>query len=346
MKIKNTGILVLAMAVMTVQGCGDTLAGLASGIKELGIDEQATIPDSEKANETFESVFPQVQDAVGQALSQGMSAAGGMKPQQAAGNQSFDIDETISEDGATMTVKGTVNISATPAGALSQEQDLRVTWSGIKATVDGSDLDTSGKVVLSGSLEIGTDQSITGTFEQIGQITVGGETFGFDIVTTFSGTKITITGTINGETTETTIDLAEAGQSSGSDGSSNGTTDTTDGDDSSVTKVTLGVYTDNGDGTYNDTGKDLVIEVGVECFTWTRTAQADSTVSTSHDHYNAADDSSYVDGVVTWTEYGPEHSQSDIDATCAAGTGGATKTADSTSYTQDKNFYLKIKSVE
>ncbi len=54
-----------------------------------------------------------------------------------------------------------------------------------------------------------------------------------------------------------------------------------------------------------------------------------------HDHFNAADETSYVDDVFTWTEYGPEHSQEDIDATCAAGEDGVTKSVNSTDYYED-----------
>ena len=111
--------------------------------------------------------------------------------------------------------------------------------------------------------------------------------------------------------------------------------------------VTLGVFTLQ-DGTYTDTGRTLVFDVGVACFTWTRKAQPHDEYLTVHDHYNAADETSYIDDTITWTEYGPGHSQEEIDATCAAGKDGTVKTANSTTYSSDHggNIYLRITKVE
>ena len=110
--------------------------------------------------------------------------------------------------------------------------------------------------------------------------------------------------------------------------------------------VTVGVYILNG-GTYEDQNKDLVFQTQDACQTWTRTAQGDTHSSSSHDHFNAAKNTSYdaTTETLTWTEFGPELDQVAIDATCESGNNGATKTATKTSYNADKNFYLQIKSV-
>jgi len=54
----------------------------------------------------------------------------------------------------------------------------------------------------------------------------------------------------------------------------------------------------------------------------------------------------YANGTFTWFEYGPEHLQEEIEATCSTGLDGAEKSATATDYYQDKQFYLKITSVE
>ncbi len=111
--------------------------------------------------------------------------------------------------------------------------------------------------------------------------------------------------------------------------------------------VTVGVYVLDDPG-YVNTGKDLVYTVGAECESWTRTASAHDQYSTEHDHFNAHKGSTYVDGVFTWYEYGPEHDQPSIDATCASGVNGVDgvqKEVDAVNYTQYGNFYMKIDSV-
>jgi hypothetical protein len=112
--------------------------------------------------------------------------------------------------------------------------------------------------------------------------------------------------------------------------------------------ITVGVYLLNGS-TYTDSNKDLIFTTGEACQSWSRTAQgSDGHSDTSHDHFNAAKNVTYDDATstITWTEFGPETTQAAIDATCSAGTGGVTKTANKTGYSQDKNFYLQIKIVE
>jgi len=102
--------------------------------------------------------------------------------------------------------------------------------------------------------------------------------------------------------------------------------------------------------TMTDTGATYSVEVGKSCYSWSRTTATAHTVSgvyypAGHYHYNAADQTSYSNSVYNWTEYGPEHSQSEIDTTCGAGTGGVVKTANSDNYTADVTIYLKIDSV-
>ena len=99
-----------------------------------------------------------------------------------------------------------------------------------------------------------------------------------------------------------------------------------------------------------DTGATYSVEVGKSCYSWSRTTATAHTVNgvyypAGHYHYNAADQTSYSNSVYNWTEYGPEHSQSEIDTTCGAGTGGVVKTANSDNYTADVTIYLKIDSV-
>ena len=116
--------------------------------------------------------------------------------------------------------------------------------------------------------------------------------------------------------------------------------------------VTMGVYRLVGE-TYEDTGRTLVIEVGESCFTWSRVSPGHDDmgglppIAEPHDHFNAADNSSYVDGVVTWTEYGPAHDAPGAQADCARGTDGTTKMVNADEYFFDHNdVYLRIVSVD
>ncbi len=117
--------------------------------------------------------------------------------------------------------------------------------------------------------------------------------------------------------------------------------------------VTVGVFTQEDDGCYVDTGKTLVFDIDEECFVWTRTAQGHDdnggleAVDGVHDHFNAGDEMSYVDGVFTWTEYGPEHNQEDIEATCGLGEDGFVKAVNATDYYADHGgLYLRIIDIE
>jgi hypothetical protein len=112
--------------------------------------------------------------------------------------------------------------------------------------------------------------------------------------------------------------------------------------------ITVEAFTES-NGVYTATGNQLVFNSKEECQTWTRTAQGDPHGSASHLHYNAAANVSYneTDTIFSWTEFGPELDQGSIDATCASGANGVSKTVTSTSYYQDKpNVYLKITKVE
>ena len=124
-------------------------------------------------------------------------------------------------------------------------------------------------------------------------------------------------------------------------------------DSEQVEKVVVGVYSyDAGTDTYTDLGRELEFYVGVVCQSWTRwvpNPRGDDPISEPHDHYNAADEVVYENDELTWVEYGPEHSQDEIDATCGAGLGGAPKRVNKTEYLPGNGtnqFFLKIKSVE
>jgi len=120
-------------------------------------------------------------------------------------------------------------------------------------------------------------------------------------------------------------------------------------EDSSITyTITIDAYTLDNSGNYIATGNTLTFDSHEQCQTWSRTAGADSHSSSSHLHYNAADEVSFDNESTSfnWTEYGPELDQASIDATCSAGAGGVNKTVNDVSYYQDKpNLYLKINSV-
>lgn len=122
--------------------------------------------------------------------------------------------------------------------------------------------------------------------------------------------------------------------------------DTSTTDDGSYT-ITVSAFTLS-NGIYSATGNDLVFDSEASCQTWSRTAMADNHSSSTHLHYNAADNVSYnaTDTTFTWTEYGPELDQSAIETTCSNGSNGVTKTVNASSYYQDKpNVYLRITKV-
>ena len=157
-----------------------------------------------------------------------------------------------------------------------------------------------------------------------------------------------------GDSSTEEIETMSNGGTTGEDGigGSNGGGGDTGG---SGTIVTIGVFSyDDSNGTYTDLNKDFVFEVGKSCQTWSRRVAMPNSrdeIQEAHDHFNAADEVVYENGSVGWTEYGPLHTQADIDALCASKTDGKRKegiTADE--YYDDGNmglsFYLKIKGVE
>ena len=117
--------------------------------------------------------------------------------------------------------------------------------------------------------------------------------------------------------------------------------------------VTVGVYTQSDEDCYIDTGRTLFFEVDSACYVWTRTSQGHDENGNldaqegAHDHFNAADDMSYTDGIFTWTEYGPEHSHEAIEDTCASGVDGVVKSVSSVDYYADHGgLYLRIVDIE
>jgi hypothetical protein len=68
-----------------------------------------------------------------------------------------------------------------------------------------------------------------------------------------------------------------------------------DADPTSTSKsytVTVGVYLLNGS-TYEDQNKNFVFDTQEACQSWSRTAEADTHNSSSHDHFNAAKNTTY-----------------------------------------------------
>lgn len=143
----------------------------------------------------------------------------------------------------------------------------------------------------------------------------------------------------------------ETGASSHETGESGGADDTESMDDGDVSVVVVGVFVQEDDGSYTQRGQELRLEVGVPCATWTRDSPAHGEYTESHPHHNASDATQYADGVVEWTEFGPEHAAADIDAVCAAGDGGVAKHATWDEYTEEQHgdqdpYFLKIIGVE
>ena len=119
-----------------------------------------------------------------------------------------------------------------------------------------------------------------------------------------------------------------------------------------VTRVTVGAYEKQGD-EYVDQNADLTYEVGASCQVWSRTALEHGDPPPAghegtHDHWNAADDSSYVDGVFTWTEYGPFLTEAEVSDECSAGSNPSEpKSVTADDYTEfQPGLYLRIKSVQ
>ncbi|WOO43322.1 hypothetical protein [Rubellicoccus peritrichatus] len=87
----------------------------------------------------------------------------------------------------------------------------------------------------------------------------------------------------------------------------------------------------------------IAFDMSEDVFYWSRMAEPDNTCDEEcspggHPHYNAAADMFYRDGVFSWVEYGPEHSEDDIRDLVAAGTAGTRKAV--TEGTDASRFYL------
>ncbi|MDX8390427.1 MAG: hypothetical protein R8M38_08045 [Mariprofundaceae bacterium] len=148
---------------------------------------------------------------------------------------------------------------------------------------------------------------------------------------------VTITATGDSSTIPFNADILV---DTGTTGDAGATTDT------AATVVTVGVFRQEADMSYTDTGITLTFTVGVHCETWDRTTQGDDFNASPHLHYNAADLSFYSDDSFGWTEFGPGHTLQEAQDTCEAGVGGVEKVVNSTSFYKDKpNVYLKITNV-
>ena len=104
-------------------------------------------------------------------------------------------------------------------------------------------------------------------------------------------------------------------------------------------------------GIYTNTGNTITFNSVGDCQTWSRTSN--DTIhgnNGSHLHFNAAKNVNYnaADSIISYTEFGPELSQEDIDAVCSNNSqNGVDKVVTASSYYQDKpTLYLKIINVE
>ena len=127
--------------------------------------------------------------------------------------------------------------------------------------------------------------------------------------------------------------------------------------------VEVGIFKRTGENSYEQLPNNpFSFTVGERCQSWSRRVTQPSpmdSIQTEHDHFNAADEVSWNSETrtITWLEYGPEHSQDEIDETCAAAQDGAFKEVNDTDYYFDGNqgetndageyigFYLKVISV-
>ena len=128
--------------------------------------------------------------------------------------------------------------------------------------------------------------------------------------------------------------------------------------DAQVSSVTVGAFERTGgtdqDPVYEDRNVDLTYTVGANCQVWSRTSPPHGNPpepgheGNPHDHWNAADDSTYAESEFTWVEYGPFLTESEVIDSCSAGLDGSSpKTVNSVDYTQfQPGLYLKIKSVQ
>lgn len=158
-------------------------------------------------------------------------------------------------------------------------------------------------------------------------------------------------------------DQTGIGGDTSSTGETSNSSDGTTVDNSNAITVEVGIFERTGEDSYEQLSIDpFEFVVGESCQTWSRKVRQPSpndSIQTEHDHFNAADEVSWNSETrtITWLEYGPEHSQDEIDATCAAAQDGAFKEVNDTDYYFDGNqgetndageyigFYLKVISV-
>lgn len=99
-----------------------------------------------------------------------------------------------------------------------------------------------------------------------------------------------------------------------------------------VQSVTVGFFLKNAEGViepmiddYTGEEAEITFELGDQ-FIWHRPADADAgNDEDGHDHWNAAAGMFYHDGVFSWEEYGPCHSEEDVQKLVDTGEGGVRK---------------------
>lgn len=100
----------------------------------------------------------------------------------------------------------------------------------------------------------------------------------------------------------------------------------------STSIVTVGFFLKNSEGViepmiddYTNKEAKIRFDLTQDPFIWSRPADADSDGEDGHLHWNGAIGMFYQDGVFSWEEYGPEHSEEDIRELVAAGKNGVRK---------------------
>ena len=123
-------------------------------------------------------------------------------------------------------------------------------------------------------------------------------------------------------------------------------TESEEGGQDNPSKVVLGVFMKESDGTYTRQNvDDIELQVQSDCQGWSRNTMGGV-------NYNAASNVVYdqVDESVTWLEFGPESNEQDALKICQSNTLGASKSADKMNYapatnSENNRAYLRIVSV-
>jgi hypothetical protein len=125
----------------------------------------------------------------------------------------IDIDTSVTtDDGATVTVKGTISGTATDEDA-AITIDLDSTWSGLKVVLDdGTTVTTTGSQSIDGTITV-QGEKVSIAFTTKGSMTIDGKGYAFDIVITADSESntLTYTGTINGFPVSKTVNLPSGG---------------------------------------------------------------------------------------------------------------------------------------